>query len=821
VFMMSSDAEEQEDELLVLSEILGPALSRESSDGVHRGKLSIEVRISDSVTIRDSLERQFSVNHLPPLTLEFKLPPDYPSMSPPEFKLRCEWLQPSQLAAVRDKLGEFWTEQEGTVILFLWLNFLQEELSPFISLESGGVDIAALANVQAARNTASASCSENSKDVSQAPNSTILDITVGIEHAQINGVNNFPKYQGESAPSFVNSSKKENEPANFRSQGFVLDFSLDTLSGVVRINEGDVMIDKNSIVVHNPRKLEASCKPGEKVELDIRETRSAFVGVNITGVGGKYLEGHPDVENVSVLDENVAGKVLNWNKRTGEGTLKAPKGEVYAYKTCIQYEDIKINDRVTFNVVRSKKWGVLASFVQKAETSKTLNIIDISADSNDDLEIFQGTVKKWNQNRGHGIIIDVSGKEWMFDSQDCLDDATEGFCLYAKGDHVTFSAKPIIDRRSTPKAYQVRIDLNPNELAKIESCNSKKSPSHSFSSKTVKPPDIGKNGTFSEIQFMQEKTSQPAIIQKESNNIVEKRPVSSPADRLVTLLKEYDAMKKEEEFAISLFTCEICFSDKLGSQSMKFKPCSHVYCRDCMTAYFTEKISVGSVSSLLCPTLKCESQALPQQVGELVDLALFEKYERILLETQLESMTDVVPCPRLQCQCPTIIDRETNLGQCPACQFAFCIYCKATYHGVSPCKFKTKEQRAILDSYSQAGLEERAFLEKRYGAKALHSMAADLASEDYMSQNAKHCPHCKAPIEKNEGCNKITCWRCSTNFCWLCGDKLPQANPYTHFNIMGNGCFGALFEGVDPMDNEEFFDEEGDDGDDFPAFLLI
>ena len=37
---------------------------------------------------------------------------------------------------------------------------------------------------------------------------------------------------------------------------------------------------------------------------------------------------------------------------------------------------------------------------------------------------------------------------------------------------------------------------------------------------------------------------------------------------------------------------------------------------------------------------------------------------------------DVVLCPRLACQCPTMIDREQNMGQCPACQFAFCIYCR-------------------------------------------------------------------------------------------------------------------------------------------------
>ena len=68
-----------------------------------------------------------------------------------------------------------------------------------------------------------------------------------------------------------------------------------------------------------------------------------------------------------------------------------------------------------------------------------------------------------------------------------------------------------------------------------------------------------------------------------------------------------------------------------------------------------------------------------------------------------------------------------------------------------------------------------------------------------MTTHAQHCPHCRAPIEKNDGCNKITCWRCETNFCWLCGTKLPKQNPYSHFNVRGGKCYGALFEGVDPL----------------------
>jgi len=38
----------------------------------------------------------------------------------------------------------------------------------------------------------------------------------------------------------------------------------------------------------------------------------------------------------------------------------------------------------------------------------------------------------------------------------------------------------------------------------------------------------------------------------------------------------------------------------------------------------------------------------------------------------------------------------------------------------------------------------------------------------WVSANTKDCPRCHVAVEKNGGCNHMTCRQCTYEWCWLC-----------------------------------------------------
>lgn len=54
-------------------------------------------------------------------------------------------------------------------------------------------------------------------------------------------------------------------------------------------------------------------------------------------------------------------------------------------------------------------------------------------------------------------------------------------------------------------------------------------------------------------------------------------------------------------------------------------------------------------------------------------------------------------------------------------------------------------------------------------------------SESWVTNNTKPCAGCGAPIQRNGGCNHITCSRCHGHFCWVGCHSCTYYSHYIHF----------------------------------------
>uniref|UniRef100_A0A8C9W7E5 RBR-type E3 ubiquitin transferase n=1 Tax=Scleropages formosus TaxID=113540 RepID=A0A8C9W7E5_SCLFO len=292
----------------------------------------------------------------------------------------------------------------------------------------------------------------------------------------------------------------------------------------------------------------------------------------------------------------------------------------------------------------------------------------------------------------------------------------------------------------------------------------------------------------------------------DSRAIVE---VDPRADILPQLL-DFDEAQRQKAFEGKVFSCGICFTEKLGSSCLCFKECSHVYCKACMSEYFQIQIRDGNVQCLNCPEPKCKSVATPSQVKLLVDEELFARYDRLLLQSSLDLMADVVYCPRKMCHTAVMVEPDTTMGICTACQYAFCTLCERAYHGVSACQATAEELRGLRDEYMSASDDKKKFLERRYGKQVIQNAVEESFSRDWLDENCKACPRCGANIQKIYGCNKMTCTSCKQYFCWLCLSLLTRGNPYSHFDNSSSPCYNQLFQGMDIDEGDAFWSDEDD-----------
>jgi ariadne-1 len=183
--------------------------------------------------------------------------------------------------------------------------------------------------------------------------------------------------------------------------------------------------------------------------------------------------------------------------------------------------------------------------------------------------------------------------------------------------------------------------------------------------------------------------------------------------------------------------CKICFDDKLSQDDLYSLPCRHRFCRECFKSYLRVKMEDRSL--LNCPQHGCNERIVEDDVKELLP-SMLKDWKEIHLKHFIKISDQYTHCPGSDCGMICYSDTKTRDAQCTKCGRSFCFCCGNNPHTPATCR-DAKEFLPLLDS-----------------------------SEYYVMKCSKRCPgpNCLIPIEKNQGCNYMTCSECNTSFCWLC-----------------------------------------------------
>ncbi|KAM0363761.1 hypothetical protein ACHAPZ_008895 [Fusarium culmorum] len=195
------------------------------------------------------------------------------------------------------------------------------------------------------------------------------------------------------------------------------------------------------------------------------------------------------------------------------------------------------------------------------------------------------------------------------------------------------------------------------------------------------------------------------------------------------------------------FVCDICCEDDDGLESFAMK-CGHRYCVDCYRHYLTQKIrEEGEAARIQCPSDGCGRILDSASLDVLVTPALAGRYQELLNRTYVEDKDNFKWCPAPDC--PNALEcgvKKKDLGRIVPtvecrCGFRFCFGCPNPDHQPAPCDLVKKWLKKCAD---------------------------DSETANWISANTKECPKCNSTIEKNGGCNHMTCRKCKYEFCWMC-----------------------------------------------------
>ena len=197
-------------------------------------------------------------------------------------------------------------------------------------------------------------------------------------------------------------------------------------------------------------------------------------------------------------------------------------------------------------------------------------------------------------------------------------------------------------------------------------------------------------------------------------------------------------------------TCVVCFDETKfnyldGQLSTQCQHVSRTVCDGCLFQHVQQRIQITFTDDIPCPEQNCNVIFDYHTVRNILllggDPHLIDRYDRYVVHRQLEQMEEFIWCANPRCHAGQLHDggRSNPVVTCHNCHQKTCFQHKIQWHEGMNC-----EEYNLSNDPTQE------------------------ASRQWVMQNSKKCPQCPYQIEKNQGCDHMTCIKCRHEFCWSC-----------------------------------------------------
>lgn len=251
------------------------------------------------------------------------------------------------------------------------------------------------------------------------------------------------------------------------------------------------------------------------------------------------------------------------------------------------------------------------------------------------------------------------------------------------------------------------------------------------------------------------------MIEEEENRHKEEMKLS---ENLIKKLEEEEKANKElireikEQELEQKIDCPICLSSLFsGNQDVwGLMNCEHCFHKECLNPYLEAEIS-NKRFPIKCPMENCKAEVSNADLMENIEKDVIEKYLDFTLKNYVDIHGhDMSWCPTADCNYAFIYDEDITILNCPRCNNSYCLKCRVPEHKGMTCKEYQVNSRVDKN---------------------------DVMFFDFVKGHKfKQCTQCQYWVEKNEGCDHMTC-RCGYQFCYKCGGKymececVRKANP--------------------------------------------